>query len=289
MKIEKIAVIKGGQDGAIYGSELFRFDARGNCRVYDLSALKNNDVTSLEETASFRLDRCEELAPHSNAVCFGCEFYDRGDEYPLLYTNIYNNYARNEDKLTGVCLVYRIFREGEGFGSQLVQMIEIGFTEDSDLWKAYPDRHGVRPYGNFLVDTDTRSYWGFVMRNEELGTRYFRFDLPSVHQGETDARYGIKRVVLAKEDIREYFDCGYHHYIQGAILRDGKIYSTEGFTNDERERPAIRIIDLGKGAERYFDIMSIGYPDEAEFIDFYKGQCLYGDAHGALYRVEFDG
>ena len=114
------------------------------------------EVVSAEPIAKFKLDRSDEIAPHSNAVSFGCEFFEEGDEYPLLYTNIYNNYANREDKMIGVCLVYRIRRCENVFTSTLLQMIEIGFCEDAELWRASAESHGKRPYGNFLVDSRKR-------------------------------------------------------------------------------------------------------------------------------------
>ena len=287
MEIKQIGNIIGGQDGAIYGSELFRLDTKGNCTVYDLNGLKNSEDCRLKAKSEFKLDRAEEIVPHSNSVCFGSEFYKDGDEYPLLYSNIYNNYAAAENKRLGVCLVYRIQKISDRFKSTLVQIIEVGFCEDVNLWKAYDRKHGVRPYGNFVVDNDTKSYWAFVMRNEESGTRYFRFDLPKAGDGETDCALGVKKVVLGKEDIKEFFDCDYHRYIQGAVLHKGKIYSTEGFCNDAVNRPAIRVIDLATRNEEYYDITETGLADEPEFIDFYNGKCLYSDAHGNLYTVEF--
>ena len=286
MIIEQIGKIQGGQDGAIYGSELFRFDHKGNCTVYDLGGLTEASFFEPAPIATFRLDRADTIAPHSNAVCFGCEFYEAGDAYPLLYSNIYNNYAKTEDPLMGVCCVYRIRRTERGFTSSLVQLIEIGFCENETVWKAFADRHGKRPYGNFTVDRKTNSYHAFVMRNEELGTRYFRFDLPSVHDGSLDARFGVKKVTLDVADVRDSFDGGYCRYIQGASLHDGKLYSTEGFSQDEVNRPAIRVIDLQKKTETFFDIMDMGFTDEPEFIDFYGDLCLYSDAHGNLYTVK---
>lgn len=287
MKIQKIAKILGGQDGAIFGTELFRFDTRGNGAVYDISNLKFEGVEQLQPLARFRLDRADELVPHSNAVCFGSEFYEEGDEYPLLYTNIYNNYSGAKNEMIGVCLVYRIERKANEFKSTLVQRIEIGFAEDAKLWKTSTDCHGVRPYGNFLVDTESGSYWAFVMRNEALGTRYFRFDLPPVREGDVDPLLHIKRVVLKEEDIREFFDCQYHRYIQGAALHKGKIYSTEGFSEDEVNRPAIRVIDLAAHTEEYFDITKLGFLDEPELISFYGDTCLYSDVDGNAFLVEF--
>lgn len=289
MKITKVGKIRGCQDGAIYGSELFRFDHGGHCAVYDLKNLKveDEDDGRFAPIGQFTLDRADEIVPHSNAVCFGAEFYEEGDTYPLLYSNIYNNYAKTDNPLRGVCCVYRLERTENTYKTTLVQLIEIGFCEDATLWRASEEKHGARPYGNFLVDRENRSYYAFVMRNKEKGTRYFRFDLPSVHDGAPDPVYGVKKVVLTKEDIRDCFDCGYHYYIQGAALHEGKIYSTEGFRSDEINRPAIRVIDLKTKSESYFDIMNMGFEHEPECIDFYNGVCYYSDAPGNLYTVEF--
>lgn len=287
MEIKQIGKIQGGQDGAIYKNELFRFNHKGECFVYNLADLNKQEDEKLKAFACFTLDRANEIVPHSNAVCFGCEFFEKGDEYPLLYSNIYNNYAKAEDKLIGVCLVYRLQKLNGEFKTTLVQMIEIGFCEDVKLWKTNENAHGIRPYGNFVVDNDKKFFWAFVMRDEQNSTRYFKFNLPKVSDGKMDSRYNVKKVVLKDSDVLEYFDQDYHHYIQGAILRENKVYSTEGFRNDLINRPAIRIIDLKTKAQKCVDIMELGFMEEPEFIDFYGDICLYSDYDGNLYKIEF--
>ena len=159
MKIKPIAKISGGQDGAIWKNQLFRFDNRGKCFVYDLNDVEEDILKELELLGSFVLDKADLIAPHSNAVSWGTEFFDPGDEYPLLYSNIYNNYSKSEDKLIGICCVYRVERTGRSFKTTLVQLIEIGFINDPLLWKAYPDSDGVRPYGNFVIDREAGYYY----------------------------------------------------------------------------------------------------------------------------------
>jgi len=288
MTIKQIAKIGAGQDGAIWKNELFRFNDKGDCLVYDLLDIEEDTLKELLPMGSFRLDKADVIAPHSNAVSFGTEFFDPRDEYPLLYSNIYNNYAGSDNKLIGVCCVYRVQRTDKSFQTTLVQLIEIGFVDDPLLWKAYPDRDGVRPYGNFVIDRQGGYYYAFVMRNETLGTRYFKFKIPSLCDGEIDPIYGVKRVVLTSEDVLEKFDCPYHRFVQGAIAHNHCIYSTEGF-EDEINRPAIRVIDLlEKSEEQYVDLWEKGYRVEPEMIDFYNGECDYSDAHGNLYTVDFD-
>ena len=288
MKIKQIAKIAGGQDGAIIHNQLFRFDTKGRCLVYDLLDMEADNVKELEPIGSFVLDKADLIVPHSNSVCWGTDFYDPNDEYPLLYSNIYNNYAKTDNKLIGVCCVYRVERTEGIFKTTLVQLIEIGFTDDHTLWKAYPDRDGVRPYGNFVIDSEGGYYYAFVMRNKELGTRYFKFKIPAISEGSADQIYSVNRVILTPDDICDSFDCPYHRYVQGAIAHGKYIYSTEGFHDDQTNRPAIRIIDLEKRTEeRYIDLLEIGYRCEPEMIDFYNGTCYYSDAGGNLYSIEF--
>ena len=186
MKIHPYARIRGGQDGAFWGKNLFRMDTRGLCQVYDGEQLSFQS----EPITSFVLDRADQLAPHSNAVMFG--MVDSEAEFPLFYTNIYNNYAKMADPLNGVCCVYRLRKQEENFCSSLVQLIQIGFTNTS-LWSS---RNGdVRPYGNFTIDREKGILYAFTMRDESQTTRYFAFSLPKVEQGEMDAVHGFRKVV----------------------------------------------------------------------------------------------
>ena len=135
MKIKAFSKIKGErQDGAIYNGFLFSFNHQGLCTVYRMNDLNNFKDCEAEVFSEFVLDKNAVLMPHSNAVSFGNDFFEDGDEFPLLYTNVYNNYAQSDDKLKGVCLVYRVQRFGTQFKTTLVQMIECDFVEDEALW-----------------------------------------------------------------------------------------------------------------------------------------------------------
>ena len=59
MNIRQVAKIKGNQDGAIFAHELFRFDTKGRCAVYDLSEIARGEVISLSGV--------EKLGGHPNA------------------------------------------------------------------------------------------------------------------------------------------------------------------------------------------------------------------------------
>ena len=154
-----------GQDGAIFGDCLFRFETDGRCFVYS--------IREKRQIGDFCLPGTDLLKPHSNAVAFGAERYDEADEFPLLYTNIYNNYAKQSERLEGVCCVYRITRDGNTFAAALVQVIRIGFVEDLALWKSLPGQEDVRPYGNFVPDIFRGKLYAFVMRDRDFVSRSF--------------------------------------------------------------------------------------------------------------------
>lgn len=282
MNIKQIGNITDGQDGAVFGGLLFRFKTNGLCYVYDLKNLtieKKSPIVSI-----FTLDEADIIAPHSNSVVFSNEYYDENDEFPLLYTNIYNNYAKSENKLTGVCCVYRIWREETEFKSQLISLIEIGFTDDK-LWSSGDD---IRPYGNFVIDNENGIYHAFTMRDKDNITRYFSFKLPKVQNGVTDEAFGVKKTVLTKEDIIDTFDTEYHRFIQGACFEKGDIYSLEGFSDDKVNPPAMRIISVKEKRQTdciYFS--DFGLTIEPELIYFENEVCYYGDNHGNFYIIEF--
>ncbi len=281
MKITKLAKIVGGQDGAIYNNYLLRFSSKGGCSVYDMTALEGEPAP----IAEFTLDKSELIVPHSNSVTFGSEFFADGDEFPLFYSNVYNNYSKAEDKRVGICCVYRLMREGNTFSTKLVQLIKIGFTDDRGLWRSPGDIEDKRPYGNFVVDTQNSLLYAFVMRDGENQTRYFSFDMPKLSDGEIGDS-GIREVILTADMVKEYFDVPYHNYVQGAVCYEGKIYSVEGF--GEKIHPAIRIIDTKEKRQTFFlDFFEEGCTDEAELIDFYKGKCIYGNHVGEIFELEF--
>lgn len=270
MKLIKRGQIAGGQDGAIWGNYLFRFNSRGYCYVYDLD--------TLALVAEFCLEAVDVWMPHSNSVMFGCEYYADGDEFPMLYTNVYNTYGGEENRREGVCCVYRLTRQGDSFRGQLVQTITIGFVKNEALWCSVGGGD-VRPYGNFVIDREQGIYYGFTMRDSVDASRYFAFRLPTLKAGNA--------IVLTEADILYYFDCPYHRYVQGATVYSGKIYSLEGFSDSQENPPALRIIDPAERKQLcYVPFSDFGTNIEPELIDFRDDCCYYADCNGNLYTIE---
>lgn len=289
MKIQNISKLKGSrQDGAISAGYLFSFNSLGVCTVYEMASVKCMEGGEAEVFSEFTLDKNDFIRPHSNSVAFGNEYYDENDEFPLLYTNIYNNYANSDDKLKGVCLVYRLQRFDKDFVTTLVHIIEVGFVENDKLWKSSAEKEDVRPYGNFVIDTDNSIFYAFTMRDNLHSTRFFAFKLPKVNQGEFCEEYNVKKITLRESDILEWFDCEYQHYMQGACCHNNKIYSLEGFTDSLDNPSAIRIIDTKLKKQIYFkEFKELGTNVEPEMIDFENDICYYADHNGNAYELFF--
>jgi len=291
MKATRIGKVQSGQDIAIFGKYIFAFidrDPRGNCAVYEIETMNHANGEEPEPICRFRLDRDEFIHVHNNAVCFGNEYYCEGDEFPLLYSNVYYSYHNSEVRYEGVTCVYRITRDGNNFTSKLVQVIEIGFVENRELWKSLPEREDFRPYGNFVADCENNKYYGLVMRDKEHIVRCFTFDLPSCKDGEIDDRYGVKTVILHEKDIKDYFDVEYHP-LQGACVHCGKIYSIGGGSESSRYPAELRIIDpIKKTQEFYVNMREMGIGMEPEAIDFAGDTCYYAAGHGDAFILEFE-
>lgn len=282
---EKYMKIEKGQDGAIYNGLLFRFDSRGHCYVYDLE--KKAFVSE------FVLDRADEYSPHSNTVFFGTEKIKSYDEFPLLYTNIYNNYKKAADRREGMLCAYRITRQGDSFSTKLVQIIKIGFVEDLTLWKSMEDGSDKRPYGNFILDSETNRLYAFIMRDKEPATRYFAFDMPSPTDGEILDDQGLKCVFLTKENILAQFDGSWAHYLQGACLFDGMLVSIEGGTVRDPENvkhpPRMQIMDVREGRQiADINMYALGFDVEPELICPYNGVIYYADCEGQVYTLTLE-
>ncbi len=284
MTVRKLSKIHEGQDGAIFGGFLFRLNAKGDCTVYCMEELVSKPNPA--PLSIFSLDKREKICPHGNCVVFGSAYYTEKDEFPLLYANVYNTYANEEDERAGVCCVYRIFRKNGEFSTALLQTVEIDFTKKRGLWKSKTGED-VRPYGNFVIDRQKGKYYAFTMIDGEALTRYFEFALPKCDQGEYDPALGIKRVRLKEEDILSTFDCEYHHFIQGGVLHNGRVYSLEGFGGSSQKIPRLRIIDVEKKREiEEIDFAKLGIDTEPELIDFYENKCIYSDGCGDVYVIE---
>lgn len=210
------------QDGAISGDTIIEIGSDGTYFVQDI---QGNILQS-----STNLDQYSTIAPHANSVCFGVEKYQSSDNYPVFYANAYNN----ADLPKGTCYVYRLKND---YLTTLLQTIRIGFTDET-IWTG--GGVNIRPYGNFVVDTDNNKLYVFTLIDNLNVTRFFEFDLPELSDGAN--------VTLNTSDINRYFDVPYMPYIQGVCYHDGKIYALAGNNSIVAKSSKLNVVDLTKEA-----------------------------------------
>jgi hypothetical protein len=270
------------QEGAISGGNLFVLNHAGQGAVFSLD--------KKEQIGSFTLDKRAALNPHANSVVFSSTYYEEGDKYPLMYVNVYNNYAHQRERFRGYCMVYRILEDKSGFSTKLVQVINIGFTEDLNMWKSLENNGDVCGYGNFVVDTDNNKLYAFVMRDANKTTRFFEFDLPQIADGEKNLRYGCNLVTLEADDIKNQFDTEYFEYIQGCDYLNGMILSAEGLGYGAAGNVTLRLVDLKtQRVIKAYDPTTAGLYNEPEVIavDPDTKKVYFSGSDGQLRQLNF--
>ena len=268
------------QEGAIWDGKLFVIDHAGYGSVHSLK--------KQELVGEFTLDKIMAISPHANSVCFGTEYYEDGDKYPLMYVSVYNNYANARERYEGHCLVYRLIENKQGFKTELVQVIKIGFVEDLSLWKSLEGRGDVNPYGNFVIDTDNNDFYAYVLRDADKVTRFFKFDIPTLDMGEYNFMYGCNVVTLEPSDIKDQFDIDHFAYIQGSCYFDGKIISAGGLGHKHEGDAKIKIIDLKTKKEIVsYETATAGSYNEPETVavDREKGEVYFAGSDGLLRKL----
>lgn len=210
------------QDGAISGDTIIEIGSDGTYFVQDIQGNILQTSTNLDQYAT--------IAPHANSVCFGVEKYQSSDNYPVFYANAYNNTSLP----LGTCYVYRLKND---YLTTLLQTIRIGFTDET-IWTG--GGVNIRPYGNFVVDTDNNKLYVFTLIDNLNVTRFFEFDLPELSDGAN--------VTLNTSDINRYFDVPYMPYIQGVCYHDGKIYALAGNNGIVAKSSKLNVVDLTKEA-----------------------------------------
>ena len=246
-----------GQDSACYGDNYITLNSDATYKIFTMNGDLLKNTTALDQAAT--------IAPHCNSACFGTEKYDAGDTYPLLYVNAYNASGLPQ----GACYVYRLLNN---MTTSLQQTILIDFTNDP-IWAG--DGHSVRPYGNFIVDTDNNKLYVYVMIDSLNVTRFFKFDLPSLSDG------AIVRLTTA--DIEEYFDIEWMYYMQGVCYYNGKIYASCGFSTADCKLYAVDLI-----TKKVTSIVPLGgFIGEPETVFVYNDTLYVAGNAKSLYKLQF--
>lgn len=224
------------QASAVYNNYLFQFfDGNIGVYIYDLKGKK--------------LFQFVELPPngrnHCNNVSFSKLFYDKKDEYPLLYVSGSRNKSYNHVQ------VYRI-EKNDSFKITQVQEISLPkSTQKNNLF-----------WTSVAIDNDNNSMYAYGNNN---GAQFAKFSIPDI---------SLNNVALTDDDILDQFtlDSFVHH--QGAVIKNGIMYVTDGVPQ-WGDTNYLRIIDLYKHTQLYlFNLTDMGYNIETEGLSFYNNTLL---------------
>ena len=128
LEYEEIMTLSGknAQGGDSWGDYFFQFTTGNNAvKVYDLATKTLVQTVKITDSLRGFVPNC-----HCNTVCFGTEYYDAEDLFPLVYVS--TGYAY--DGYTGA-LVYRIVQNNGSFFITLVQTLK--FPVDKSSWTEF--------------------------------------------------------------------------------------------------------------------------------------------------------
>ena len=240
------------QGGACYGNYLFMFTENNTtCWVYNLS------TETLVQTITIPSeDRGFVATCHCNTVNFGTEFYDSGDDFPLLYVSTGYNDGTN----TGV-IVYRIVVETVDdtttYSLSLVQTVKIPTTTWSE----------------FIVGEDGNCFI-------KHATTFYRMRMPKLSDGNVTLDFSNAL------EVYNFTEQPFNSANQNHLYHNGKIFVLSGGTN----AGLLIVLDLcTRTRESVIDLNAIGITKEPESGFIWNGTfCIVCRSTTSVYALYFD-
>lgn len=249
------------QSTAVYKNYLFLVP---NYReIIYIYSIKNKELLySYTMEAMKELNGSGSILYHCNNTCFGTDYYDVNDFFPLLYIS---QRARSDKR----CFteVFRIVAnksskdsEFSSFKLELVQTIY------------FPPMSKSNSMGNVntVIDRENKLLYTYSRNNSQNDTNYRQckiscFSIPDIHQSE---------VYLEDTDIRNSYMLNISAlYMQGACIEGDYLYIARGSKNVGYID--INIIDLNtQKIVKQLDLLSKGYRWEPEGCFFYDGHLM---------------
>lgn len=205
------------------------------------------------------------------------------DKTPVwLYANVYNTYDGQTDEHIGECCVYEVDYNGIEYSNTLVQVVKIGFTDNTDYWTPL---NSARPFGNFLVDTENGKLIVYASEhNATNGTHWNMFDLPGVTDGEENGAYPCKVFTLTINDVLSHWKTETLMYQQGGCCHNGYAWCCYGY-GVEANPAGMAVVNLSTHQEvARFDLYGDGLTAEPQFVDFVDGRMYFGNNDG-MYEI----
>ena len=241
IEYEEIMSVSGGhpQGGDAWGDYFFQFSTDNTTvRVYDLAM--RTLVQTIKITSSLKgfVSNC-----HCNTVCFGKEYFDVEDTFPLIYVS--TGYA--SDGYTGA-LVYRIVQHNGIFFITLVQTIK--FPVGKSSWTEF-------------VPGDEFAYICYTTERV-----IYKIEMPKLKDGD---------MVIGPDSAIETFqftaqpDWMVTSRNQDRLFHEGKIYVASGVPQSG-EASVLFILNLEtRERERIIDFKKSGLTSEPESIFNWRG------------------
>lgn len=242
------------QGAACFGKYLFQFhNTNDTVDIFNLEEGTKVQTISLTGVSSY----------HCNCANFGKEYYEQGDQFPLLYVS-------QEDSSQHKCLVYRISGSEGSWAMSLVQTITFPTPSTNFMW-----------YPNCMVDTQNEKIiivglgnypWS---RNSDNIIRYKVYELPNQIDGD---------VTINAEDAIKSFEIKDYPTSQGGFVRNNKIYQVFGMASNA----TLSVIDINTGKAVSKVNMSVGgIAIEPESCFLYDNCIWVNFVNGHLYKFNF--
>ena len=246
LKYEQIMSLSGNlsphpQGGDCWGDYFFQFTNDNSAvRIYDLATKTLVQTLSIPSTQRGFVSNC-----HCNTVCFGTEYYEAEDIFPLIYVS--TGYAAGG--YTGA-LVYRIVQHNGIFFITLVQTIKFPVVNKSSWTEFIPGEDGYA----YLCYTNERSI--------------FKIEMPKLKDGN---------VIIGRESAIETFqftpqpDWMSTSRNQDRMFYHGKICFPSGVPQTG-EASVFVVLNLETcEREQIIDFTKIGLTNESESIFIWQG------------------
>ena len=244
------------QGASCYGDYLFQFQT-SQVGVY---------IYNLKEKTFVQHIKMNSIANnHCTNASFSNIFYEPTDKFPLLYVSGSNMKDWNRVQ------VYRI-THNDSFQLSLVQEIILPNSNENNMlyWQ------------NVIMDNDNNYMYIYANSTDYSHAQIAQLNIPD---------YKTSKISLTEDDIIERFQIEQFTYQQGAVIKNGLLYITEGIP-ERIKINNLRIIDLKNKRQIYkLDLLSSGFTAETEGLTFYNNELLvttYGrrGIYSIKYRVK---
>lgn len=244
-----ISLTGTGQGGANYGD--FYFVGTNSGITYNVFNLKTKTKLGTFDVEAPSISDC-----HCNTLTFSNQFYEAGDEFPVLY--VCSGYGIGNNPKTFCVYGYRIINNEGVFSATLVHTITL--TASTGSWT------------EFIIDNENQQ--AFI----KLDSRWYKRTMPTISDGD----------ITINMDNLEYISVqsGVKGSAQGHMFYNGKIY----FTADDLNTSGIHhlyVYDVFTG--RYSAVIDTVpvYNNETENVFIYEEHLFIG-YRNRIYKLYFE-